>query len=84
MTMKKELSAAAAKQRIEVGKKTGRMPDRQILQILLSAQSQFKDDAVMADTLEERRPTITIQPIGPRSSPSPLARRACVTRTRSG
>jgi len=51
--MKKELSAAAAKQRIEVGKKTGRIPDRQTLQILLSAQSQFKDDAVMADTLEE-------------------------------
>lgn len=45
--------AATAKQRIEADKKAGRVPDRRTLQMLLSAQSQLKDEAGMADTLEE-------------------------------
>src|SRR5215467_4398062 len=51
--MSPEATAAAAKQRIEADKKAGRIPDRQTLQMLLSAQSQLKDEAGMADTLEE-------------------------------
>jgi TolA-binding protein len=51
--MSPEATAAAAKQRIEADKKAGRVPDRKTLQMLLSAQSQLKDDAGMADTLEE-------------------------------
>jgi len=42
-----------AKQRIAADKKAGRVPDRNTLQMLLSAQSQLKDEAGMADTLEE-------------------------------
>src|SRR5450432_46854 len=51
--MSPEATVAAAKQRIEADKKTGRLPDRKTLQMLLSAQSQLKDEAGMADTLEE-------------------------------
>ena len=51
--MSPEATAAAAKQRIEADKKAGRVPDRKTLQMLLSAQSQLKDEAGMADTLEE-------------------------------
>ncbi|HEX4027826.1 MAG TPA: hypothetical protein VHX18_09415 [Rhizomicrobium sp.] len=43
----------AAKQRIEADKKAGRVPDRNTLRMLLSAQSTLKDEAGMADTLEE-------------------------------
>jgi len=49
-----EATAAAAKQRIEADKKAGRVPDRKTLQMLLSAQSQLKDETGMADTLEEQ------------------------------
>jgi TolA-binding protein len=51
--MSPEATAAAAKQRVEADKKAGRVPDRKTLQMLLSAQSQLKDEAGMADTLEE-------------------------------
>jgi tetratricopeptide (TPR) repeat protein len=44
----------AAKQRIEADKKAGKLPDRKTLQTLLAAQSKLKDDAGMADTLEEQ------------------------------
>jgi tetratricopeptide (TPR) repeat protein len=52
--MSPEATAAAAKQRIEADKKAGRMPDRRTLDMLLSAQSQLKDEAGMADTMEEK------------------------------
>ncbi len=42
-----------AKQRIDADKKMGRVPDRKTLQTLLSAQASLKDDAGIADTLEE-------------------------------
>src|SRR5882724_8148370 len=48
-----EATVAAAKQRIEADKKAGRVPDRNTLRMLLSAQSTLKDEAGMADTLEE-------------------------------
>jgi TolA-binding protein len=48
-----QMSPEEIKQRIEVDKKAGRVPDRKMLQALLSAQSQAKDEAGMADTLEE-------------------------------
>jgi TolA-binding protein len=51
--MSPQATAAATKQRIEADKKAGRVPDRKTLQMLLSAQSQMKDEAGMADTLEE-------------------------------
>src|SRR5579872_4637706 len=51
--MSPEATAAAAKQRIEADKKAGRIPDRNTLQMLLSAESQLKDEAGMADALEE-------------------------------
>jgi TolA-binding protein len=51
--MSPQATADAAKRRIEADKKAGRVPDRKTLQMLLSAQSQLKDDAGMADTLEE-------------------------------
>src|ERR1700743_861087 len=51
--MSPEATAAAGKQRIEADKNAGRVPDRKSLQMLLSAQSQLKDEAGMADTLEE-------------------------------
>jgi TolA-binding protein len=51
--MSPQATAAAAKQRIEADEKAGRVPDRKTLQMLLSAQSQLKDEAGMADTLEE-------------------------------
>jgi len=51
--MSPQATAEAAKQRIEADKKAGRVPDRKTLQMLLSAQSQLKDEAGMADTLEE-------------------------------
>jgi len=51
--MSPQATVAAAKQRIEADKKAGRLPDRKTLQMLLSAQSQLKDEAGMADTLEE-------------------------------
>ena len=51
--MSPEATAAAAKQRIDADKKAGRVPDRKTLQLLLSAQSQIKDEAGMADTLED-------------------------------
>jgi len=51
--MSPEATVTAAKQRIEADKKAGRVPDRKTLQMLLSAQSQLKDEAGMADTLEE-------------------------------
>jgi TolA-binding protein len=44
----------AAKERIESDKRAGRLPDRITLQKLLAAQSQLKDEAGMADTLEEK------------------------------
>lgn len=47
-------TAAAAKQRIEADKKAGKVPDRNTLQMLLAAQSALKDEAGMADTLEEQ------------------------------
>jgi len=52
--MSPQATAEAAKQRIEADKKAGRVPDRKTLQMLLSAQSQLKDEAGMADTLEEQ------------------------------
>jgi TolA-binding protein len=51
--MSPQATAEAAKQRIEADKKAGRVPDRKTLQMLLSAQSQLKDETGMADTLEE-------------------------------
>ncbi len=51
--MSPKATAEAAKQSIEADKKAGRVPDRRTLQMLLSAQSQLKDEAGMADTLEE-------------------------------
>src|SRR5258707_13007332 len=51
--MSPQATAAAANQRIETDKKAGRVPDRKTLQMLLSAQSQLKDEAGMADTMEE-------------------------------
>jgi TolA-binding protein len=51
--MSPQAIAESAKQRIEADKKAGRVPDRKTLQMLLSAQSQLKDEAGMADTLEE-------------------------------
>ncbi|HUE65834.1 MAG TPA: hypothetical protein VMO78_15785 [Rhizomicrobium sp.] len=51
--MSPQATVEAAKQRIEADKKAGRMPDRNTLQMLLSAQSKLKDEAGMADTLEE-------------------------------
>src|SRR5690348_1675236 len=51
--MSPQATAEAMKQRIEADKKAGRVPDRKTLQILLSAQSQLKDEAGMADTMEE-------------------------------
>src|ERR1700756_3041417 len=51
--MSPKATVEAAKQRIEADKKAGRGPDRKTLQVLLSAQSQLKDEAGMADTLEE-------------------------------
>ena len=51
--MSPQATAAAAKERIVADKKAGRMPDRKTLQMLLSAQSQLKDEAGMADALEE-------------------------------
>jgi hypothetical protein len=51
--MSPQATAQAARQRIEADKKAGRVPDRNTLQMLLSAQSQLKDEAGMADTLEE-------------------------------
>ena len=51
--MSPQATEEAAKQRIEADKKAGRAPDRKTLQMLLSAQSQLKDEAGMADTLEE-------------------------------
>jgi hypothetical protein len=52
--MSPQATADAAKQRIEADKKAGRVPDRKTLQMLLSAQSQLKDEAGMANTLEEQ------------------------------
>jgi TolA-binding protein len=52
--MSPQATEDAAKQRIEADKKAGRVPDRATLQMLLSAQSQLKDEAGMADTLEEQ------------------------------
>ena len=49
-----QATVAAAKQRIEADKKAGRVPDRNTLQMLLAAQSALKDEAGMADTLEEQ------------------------------
>jgi TolA-binding protein len=46
-------TAAAAKERIAILKKTGKVPDRNTLQLLLAAQVALKDEAGMADTLEE-------------------------------
>jgi hypothetical protein len=51
--MSPEATVEAAKQRIEADKKAGRVPDRNTLKMLLSAQSRLKDEAGMADTLEE-------------------------------
>jgi TolA-binding protein len=51
--MPPEATAAAAKERIAILKKTGKVPDRNTLQLLLSAQVALKDEAGMADTLEE-------------------------------
>src|SRR5689334_23368354 len=45
--------AAQAKQNIELAKRSGRVPDRKTLQLLLSAQASLKDEAGIADTLEE-------------------------------
>jgi TolA-binding protein len=42
-----------AKQRIDTMKKTGKVPDRATLRMLLSAQASLKDEAGIADTLEE-------------------------------
>ena len=51
--MSPEATAAAAKASMAADKSAGRVPDRKTLQTLASAQSQLKDDAGMADTLEE-------------------------------
>ena len=51
--MSPQATVAAARQRIEADKKAGRVPDRKTLQMLLSAQSALKDEAGIADTLEE-------------------------------
>lgn len=51
--MSPQATADAAKARIAADKGSGKIPDRKTLQMLLSAQSQLKDDAGMADTLEE-------------------------------
>ncbi len=52
--MSPQATEDAAKQRIEADKKAGRVPDRKTLQMLLSAQSMLKDEAGMADTMEEQ------------------------------
>ena len=52
--MTPEATITAAKQRIEADKKAGKLPDRKTLQTLLAAQSKLKDEAGMADTLEEQ------------------------------
>jgi len=51
--MSPQATEEAAKQRVEADKKAGRVPDRNTLRMLLSAQSALKDEAGMADTLEE-------------------------------
>jgi hypothetical protein len=52
--MTPQATVTMAKQRIEADKKAGKVPDRNTLQMLLSAQSALKDEAGMADTLEEQ------------------------------
>jgi TolA-binding protein len=49
-----QATVAAAKERIAADKKAGKVPDRGTLQMLLAAQSALKDEAGMADTLEEQ------------------------------
>jgi tetratricopeptide (TPR) repeat protein len=45
--------AARAKEAIAIDKRAGKVPDRKTLKLLLSAQASLKDEAGMADTLEE-------------------------------
>jgi hypothetical protein len=52
--MTTEATAAAAIERIAALKRTGKVPDRNTLQMLLAAQVRLKDEAGMADTLEEQ------------------------------
>jgi tetratricopeptide (TPR) repeat protein len=51
--MTPEATAAAAKESIAASKKLGKVPDRNTLQILLSAETSLKDEAGMADAIEE-------------------------------
>src|SRR5882724_1770206 len=46
-------TVALTKQRIEADNRSGRVPDRKTLKTLLSAQASLKDEAGMADTLEQ-------------------------------
>ncbi len=46
-------TVALTKQRIDADKKSGKVPDRDTLKALLAAQAALKDEAGMADTLEE-------------------------------
>ncbi|HWY62225.1 MAG TPA: hypothetical protein VNW15_10030 [Rhizomicrobium sp.] len=48
-----EATAAAAKDRVATLKRSGKVPDRATLETLLAAQVAMKDEAGMADTLEE-------------------------------
>jgi len=45
--------AARAKEAIAIDKRAGKVPDRKTLKLLLSAQAALKDEAGIADTLEE-------------------------------
>jgi len=76
-----QATVEAAKQRVAADKKAGRVPDRKTLQMLLSAQSQLKDEAGMADTLEEQAADYN----DPADWSEIIAiTRACATRTKSG
>jgi hypothetical protein len=51
--MSPEATAAAAKASIAAAKKLSKVPDRATLQTLLAAEVALKDDAGVADALEE-------------------------------
>jgi TolA-binding protein len=48
-----EATAAAAKESIAAAKKLGKVPDRNTLQLLLAAETALKDEAGIADAIEE-------------------------------
>jgi tetratricopeptide (TPR) repeat protein len=51
--MTPEATAAAAKENIAAAKKAGKVPDRNTLQMLLAAETSMKDEAGIADAIEE-------------------------------